>query len=148
MTELQTSERPAYSSEQGMIDSWSEATDWLTRCSAVAWSALIGHRRRQRPATLQKMSTSNVTDYFPPDDVRGAPTFSGPSPPLAWRGRIVGISVNARMSIGCQRGLTGIHPPFKKIFFITSTLPAAKPLKHVWPSDVNRELFLEMLVRI
>ena len=42
-----------------------------------------------------------------------APTFPGFSPPLAWRGRTVGISANARASIGCQQRLTRMPPPSK-----------------------------------
>lgn len=84
-----------------------------------------------------------------------APTFSGFCPPLAWRGRTVGISVNARISIGCQQRLTRMPPPpFQKKPLRPSALSppppltTAKRLIHVWLSDVNRELFLEMLVRI
>lgn len=103
MTELQPSERPAYSQELGLIDILGEALDWSAPLGAVPRSTLIGPSQASKkkgsvppPYKKQARGTSLII-FFP---TTYAPTFSDFSFPLVWRGRTVGISVNAKMSIG------------------------------------------------
>ncbi len=140
MTELQPSERPAHSPEPELIDSWGEAADWPPLCGAVPRSALIGPSQSIKSGSVpppyknQTRETSPI--IFLPTTY--APTFSGFFPPLAWRGRTVGISVNARMSIGCQRRLTRVPPPLpQKKPLHPSALSAPPPPHHRQATDTR-----------
>ena len=100
----------------GLIDSRVRATDWLPLDGAVARSALIrclpSIKRGRVPPPYKKQARGTSPIIFLPTTY--GPTFPGFSPPLAWHGRTVGISTNARASIGCQLRLTRM-PPLSKI---------------------------------
>lgn len=81
MTELQPSERPAYSQELGLIDSLGEALDWSSPLGAVPRGTLIGPSQASKkkkkasvppPYKKQARGTSLII-FFP---TTYAPTFS------------------------------------------------------------------------
>lgn len=113
------------------------------------------------PPTLQKPGARDVTDYFPPDDIHahflrcllsiGSARQNrgklGEGQNVYWLPAMVDrneppLPPSKKRTSPPPPAVSPTHPP------ITPPLPAAKRLIHVWLSDVNSELFLEMLVRI
>lgn len=110
--------------------------------------ALLNPSKKAQSRRPTKSSEGNVTDYFPPDDVRSHFLLSiGLARPN--RGNLGECEDVYWLSAMVDRNdppplLPKKEPPPRSF----TPLPAAKRLIHVWLSDVNRGLFLEMLVRI
>lgn len=93
----------------GLIGRFGRASGMASCPHAALWLALLQSIKdasvpppNQMPARAASLIIFLLTTY--------SPSFSTLSPPLAWRGQTVGISLNARMSIGCQQRLTGMPP--------------------------------------
>lgn len=144
MTELLPGESSALSPGPGVNDSPSSATDWPSVNEAIPSRYVIGFSQTVNNASVppqKRASKRDVTDYFPPVNVHAhfLPFLSAIGSARPSRGNLSGREAVYWLSAVVDRyGSTPDEPP---------SPPSAKRPIHVWVSDVNRKLFLGMLVR-